>query len=176
MAVETFISSTPKLGFIQERAPAVQIEQIYPSDIKDLASKYWSNRRIIDGIDISRMTGIETKILGIMEIQGDFLKMLGQEHILEEKTRKDFRIAHIKQVTTDDLYLLLNQYRNLRRIYEQRDLERLIWTTLLATPMEVKLEGNMDELNFILFWLGQGQAVLDIDREAREIKDNALAA
>lgn len=172
MALVEIDRSTPPSSFRRELASLPQIPEIYPFDIKDFASKYWSNKKLIEGMDHETMTGIQTKILGIMEIQKEFLCMLGQEHLLEEDPRNNFRVYQIKQITPQEISSMINRYRNLRKIYEERDLERLIWTTLQATPDEVRMEGNMDELRFILFRLGQEQTVMKIDADAEQNKEN----
>lgn len=170
MALAEIIHASAPLRIAQEITPEVQISKIYPEDIKDIALKYWNNRKLIDGIDPKKMTGIQTEVLGHLEVQGEFLTILGQGHLLDSSNKRTPMLAQIEQITTQGLKSMIEEYKDLREMYENRDLERLIWTTLLATPDEVRLEGRMDELDFLLYRLGQGEIVKKIREEAEKNK------
>lgn len=170
MALAEIVHASAPHPIAQEVPPEVQISQICPQDIKDIASKYWNNKRLLEGIDPKKMTGIETEVLGHLEVQGEFLTMLGQKHLLDSSNKINPMLAQIEQITTQGLKSMIEEYKNLKELYETRDLERLIWTTLLATPDEVRLEGRMDELDFLLYRLGQGRIVKKIREEAERNK------
>lgn len=55
----------------------ITVSEVSPNDIRSEARMYWNNRRWLEGIKLEDMKGMETRILGVMDIQEDFFRLLG---------------------------------------------------------------------------------------------------
>lgn len=71
---------------------------------------------------------------------------------------------------------MLARYRALLRTYEAKNLEKLILTTFIPTPQEVRLEGNLDALSYILTRLGQEKEIIKINKEVESAEPILKAA
>lgn len=152
------------------------VSEVSPSDIAIEAKMYWNNKRWLNGIKLEDMKGMETRILGVMDIQEDFFRLLGQEHLLEPPVKENIWVTEIRQVEPQEVGFLLARFRALLKIYEARDLERLILNTFILTPQDVRLEGNLDSLSYILTKLGQSKEIIKIRAEIESTESMPKAA
>lgn len=152
------------------------VSGVSPSDIIIEAKMYWNNKRWLNGIKLEDMKGMETRILGVMDIQEDFFRLLGQEHLLEPQAEDNTWVTEIRQIEPPEIEFLLARYRALLRIYEGKDLERLILNTFIPTPQDVRIEGNLDALSYILTKLGQSKEIIKINAEIKSMESMLKAA
>lgn len=142
----------------------------YPPDAaKELARLFIKNRLWTKDAKTGEINSADAQILGIIEVQGQFLSMLGQDHLLNGVLDRDPIIVQLKPITKQNIDNLGGSYRAARRFYVDRDIELKEWgadkSKGQVTPEESYVLGRMNELARILAELGQQDLVESIDAE-----------
>lgn len=114
--------------------------------------------------------GSDAYVLGQMEVQGQVLTMLAQEHLLSVDPSEPFRIPALRglrQLTQSDVNNLIGSYRVAQESYLDSEAERVRTKRAEIKPGEERIEGRRDTLAEILTDLGQIQRISSIDSQLR---------
>lgn len=136
---------------------------------KELARRFMKDRLWTKGLKPGEINSTDAQILGIIEVQGQFFSMLGQDHLLNGVLDRDPIIVQLKPITKQNIESLGGSYRAARRFYVDRDIELKEWQADKSrgqvTPDEARILGRMYELARILVELGQQDLVELIDAQ-----------
>lgn len=114
--------------------------------------------------------GRDAYVLGELEVQGQVLTMLGQEHLLEADPDQPLPIpllARIQPIRRGDVDNLVGSYRVAQEFCLDVELKKARTKMIESKPGEQRIEGRRDTLAEILTNLGQGHIVRSIDSELR---------
>lgn len=135
----------------------------YPrEEIEKLALLYFNNRRFIEGLDQSRMDPSQAMILGYAEIQALVLRMLGQEHLLDDKRPTYEDVVKPRLIGERQIKNLSDRYRVCKK---EEQLMESVGKATKITPVQARIQANAAELGRMLNEFGQEDLVRSIDKE-----------
>lgn len=182
MAVE--VIRHPEIAEKGQEFDLAPLEQFTPQNTLELLKMYWNNRHSL-GLDKGSKSPTNivqllpdpeiSRVQGVLEIQENILKMLGQGKLMGDKPPKemfvqnfgqggfimaDRRVSYINKLDKDQVKGLLEMYQEERRSFLFRGLDRTDPSTFTAE--QAKNWGKMIALESTLEHLGQRKIIQQV--------------
>lgn len=162
MAIVEFEHPDEPQSTVLRSPEAKKRELSYPiTDARELAILFKRNQWFTLGRNHGAVDSSDAYFLGVMEVQGQVLSLLGQEHLLNKEVQFNGNppLFGLKPVTPYMVELLSGSYKLACEVYLEAKPSVKKW----LNPAEARIQGRLVELQKQLSILGQEDSLRDIE-------------